>query len=248
MNMQYFFEVFGALPRQGPGCKEGTLRALGMLKDLPAQPKVLDIGCGSGMQTLILAQELKTKILAIDNYRPLLDRLDSAAAREGLDIETRELSMMEMPFAEESFDLLWAEGSIFIIGLARGLKEFRSFLRPGGYLAFTELCWFESDPPAEIRAFFDKIYPHIKMAEEVRRMAVAAGYSVVESFNLPDSAWWNYYYMPMIERVKELKVKNAGVAEAEEVYAYCETEIEMFRRHSKSYGYTFFVLQKPAGK
>jgi methylase of polypeptide subunit release factors len=65
------------------------------LKDLPTKPKVLDIGCGSGMQTQILAQALKTKILAIDNHRPLLDHLDRAAARKGLDIETRELSMID---------------------------------------------------------------------------------------------------------------------------------------------------------
>jgi len=48
----------------------------------------------------------------------------------------------------------------------------------------------------------------------------------------------------MLERLKGLQVKNAGVAEAEAVYADCEAEAEMFRRHSKSYGYTFFVLQK----
>lgn len=40
--------------------------------------------------------------------------------------------MLDMPFDAESFDLLWAEGSIFIIGLARGLKNFRACLKPGG--------------------------------------------------------------------------------------------------------------------
>lgn len=244
MTMEYFYELFTDLPRQGPGCQEATLRALSLLEDLPSKPTVLDIGCGAGMQTQILAQELKTRILAIDNHRPLLDRLDRAAAEKGLDIETRELSMVDMPFDEESFDLLWAEGSIFIIGLARGLKEFRTYLKQGGYLAFTELCWFVSEPPPEAKAFFDNVYPDMRTADEVRRMASGSGYRVVGSFDLPDSAWWDDYYMPMAERMGELKVKNAGVAEAESVYAACETEIETFRRHSKSYGYTFFVLQK----
>lgn len=242
--MEYFYELFTDLPRQGPGCREATLRALGLLKDLPAKPGVLDIGCGCGMQTLILARQLKTKIVAIDNHRPLLDRLDEAAARSGLEIETRELSMIDMPFDEESFDLLWAEGSIFIIGLERGLKEFRSYLRPGGYLAFTELCWFVDDPPTEVRTYFDSVYPEIRPADEVRRMAAASGYRMIESFNLPDSAWWDDYYTPMLQRMDELEVRNAGVAEAEAVYAHCRAEIEMFRQHSKSYGYTFFVLQR----
>jgi DNA-binding transcriptional MerR regulator/cyclopropane fatty-acyl-phospholipid synthase-like methyltransferase len=245
MKMKYFFEVFEDLPRQGPGCREATLKALGLLADLPATPKVLDIGCGCGMQTLILAEELKTRILAIDNHRPMLDRLERTAAREGLDIETRELSMIDMPLARESFDLLWAEGSIFIIGLARGLADFRTYLKPGGYLAFTEMCWFESEPPAEIKAYFDSVYPDIKSVEEVRQMAADSGYAAIENFNLPDSAWWEDYYTPMLARIAELKSRNAGLAEAEAVYAECETEVEMFRRHSKSYGYTFFVLRKP---
>jgi SAM-dependent methyltransferase len=174
----------------------------------------------------------------------MLNHLGRAAARNGLDIETRELSMIDMPFAEESFDLLWAEGSIFIIGLARGLKDFRTCLKPGGYLAFTEMCWFVSDPPAEVKAFFDNVYPDIRPVDEVRRMAEDGGYEVIETFNLPDSAWWDDYYTPMLGRMRELKIKNAGVAEAEAVYAECEIEAEMFRRHSASYGYTFFVLQK----
>ena len=244
MTMKYFFEVFEDLPRQGPGCRAATLRALSRLKDLPEKPAVLDIGCGCGMQTQILAQELRTKILAIDNHRPMLDHLDRATEWSGLEIETRELSMIDMPFDEQSFDLLWCEGSIFIIGLERGLKDFRAYLKPGGYLAFTEMCWFTDQPAAEAQAFFDKVYPDIRPVDAVRTMAVAAGYRLIEDFNLPDSAWWDDYYTPMLERVKALKVKNAGIAEAEAVYAQCEAEAEIFRRYSEHYGYTFFVLQK----
>jgi DNA-binding transcriptional MerR regulator/SAM-dependent methyltransferase len=244
MAMEYFYELFEKLPRQGPGCSDATKRALGLLTDLSNNPRVLDIGCGSGLQTQILAQELETKIIAIDNHRPVLDNLDRAAAQKGLEIETLEMSMIDMPFDEESFDLIWSEGSIFIIGLARGLKDFRMYLKSGGYLAFTEMCWFVSDPPAEARAYFDRVYPDIRTVDDVCLMASDTGYKVIESFNLPDSAWWDDYYTPMLERMKELKIKNAGAAEAEAVYAECEVEAEMFRRYSKSYGYAFFVLQK----
>jgi SAM-dependent methyltransferase len=149
-----------------------------------------------------------------------------------------------MPFAQESFDLLWAEGSIFIIGLLRGLRDFVHYLKPGGYLAFTELCWFVDDPPVEVKAFFADAYPDMKTIPEVCQMAADSGYRVIDRFNLPDSAWWDDYYTPMLERIKELKLHYAGIAEAEEVYARCEAEIDMFRRNSTCYGYTFFVLRK----
>jgi hypothetical protein len=106
------------------------------------------------------------------------------------------------------------------------------------------LCWFVDEPPVEVKAFFADAYPDMKITREVSRMAVDSGYRVIDSFNLPDSAWWDDYYTPMLERLRELKRHNAGIAEAEEVYARCEAEIDMFRRHSTCYGYTFFVLKK----
>ena len=247
MRMEYFFELFENLPRQGPGCRDATLRALHSitaLRRLPPDPAVLDIGCGCGMQTQILAKELQTKITAIDNHKPVLDRLDRVAQEKNLEIETREMSMIDMPFADENFDLLWSEGSIFIVGLVRGLTDFKRFLKPGGYLAFTEMCWFSDAAPAGIRAYFDTVYPDIRTADEVCRMATDTGYTVIDRFNLPDSAWWDDYYTPMLARMKELKIKNAGIPEAEAVYDDCETEVEMFRQYSNYYGYVFFVLQK----
>ena len=244
VSMRYFFELFEGLPRQGPGCREATLNALELLT-LPSAPRVLDIGCGSGMQTQILAKELKTQVLAIDNHRPVLERLERAALAQGLPILTREMSMIDMPFDEASFDLLWAEGSIFIIGLERGLKDFFTYLKPGGYLAFTEMCWTADDHPVEAQDYFDSVYPDIRGVDQVRELARDAGYTVIGDFKLPDSAWWDDYYTPMLSRIEILRSKNAGVAEAEAVYANLERESHMHRQYGASYGYVFFVLQKP---
>ena len=247
MSMHYFFEVFEDLPRQGPGCREATLQALRLLTELPPHPRVLDVGCGCGVQTQILAEELKTPIIAIDNHRPVLDRLESAAQRKELPIEVRELSMIDMPFDAASFDLLWAEGSIFVIGLERGLRDFNRYLKSGGYLAFTEMCWFSggvADHPAEAVAYFDRIYPDIRSIEGVRELAAQAGYRLVGDFNLPAEAWWDDYYTPMLARIETLRRRNAGIAEAEAVYTHLEEEAEMHRKYAADYGYTFFVLQK----
>ncbi|MCG8334649.1 MAG: MerR family transcriptional regulator [Proteobacteria bacterium] len=244
IGMKYFYEVFVDLPRQGPGTNESTLKALGFLSDLPAQPKVLDIGCGSGMPTMILAEELKTNILAIDNHKPMLERLDKNAKKKGLSIETRELSMMNLPFDTNSFDLLWSEGAMFIIGLARGLKEFFAYLKPGGYLVFTEMCLLKKNSPVELQTFFNNVYPDIKTADAVKSLVKENDYKLVSHFKLPDQAWWNDYYTPMLDRIKELKTKNAGVREAEAVYENCLAEIDMHRRYSDYYGYIFFITQK----
>jgi hypothetical protein len=45
---RYFYEIYEALPRQGPGDRESTLQALGLLPTLTREQRNLDIGCGAG--------------------------------------------------------------------------------------------------------------------------------------------------------------------------------------------------------
>ncbi|TET24313.1 MAG: SAM-dependent methyltransferase, partial [Candidatus Bathyarchaeum sp.] len=45
-----------ALPRECPGDNESTRKAYLMLEGLPENSRILDIGCGPGMQTIELAK------------------------------------------------------------------------------------------------------------------------------------------------------------------------------------------------
>lgn len=102
---QFFYEIFDAsLPRQGPGDDASTLRALRTLLKLrgevqsssqPAPVRILDIGCGSGAQTLQLARHIDGTIVALDNHRPFLDELESRARAEGL-LDKIELHLKDM--------------------------------------------------------------------------------------------------------------------------------------------------------
>jgi len=51
-----FRELTEGLPRQGPGSSEATLRALRMVDGLSSRPRILDVGCGPGAQTIDLAR------------------------------------------------------------------------------------------------------------------------------------------------------------------------------------------------
>ena len=46
--------------------------------------------------------------------------------------------MDQLPFHREELDLIWSEGAIYNIGFERGLKEWKEFLKPGGYVAISE--------------------------------------------------------------------------------------------------------------
>ena len=78
------FRLYADLPRQGPGSDAVTLDIMRRLPPLPTGARVLDLGCGSGRQTLVLARELGVPVIAVDLYREFLDRLERAAAEQGL--------------------------------------------------------------------------------------------------------------------------------------------------------------------
>jgi len=150
-----FWQVHSDNPREGPGSDESTARAFALLGTLPARPRILDIGCGPGAQTLCLAGLCDGTITAIDTHRPFLDRLDQEIERRGLSarVTVREANMADLPFRDGAFDVIWAEGSLCFLGVERALRAWRRLLADGGALAFTEVSWLKPDVPAEVRDY-----------------------------------------------------------------------------------------------
>jgi ubiquinone/menaquinone biosynthesis C-methylase UbiE len=104
----FFFEVYGSLPRAGPGDDASTRRAYRMMTGLPENPQIVDIGCGPGKQTLELARLSRGRIVALDNHQPFLDKVSQDAGAIGLGryIETLNQDMNTMDFGPGSFDLI----------------------------------------------------------------------------------------------------------------------------------------------
>lgn len=250
MDEGFFFTVFKGLPRQGPGLDEYTARAFHMIPDLPKDARILDIGCGSGMQTIALARLCAGATLtATDIHQPFLDDVDERARKAGLGgrITTVRASMDDLPFPAESFDLIWAEGSSFVMGFGKALSSWKRFLKAGGYLALSDLVWFTRTPTQECRQFFAKEYPAMVHEEEAQGMIRDAGYTILGTIRLPDSAWWDHYYLPLGRRVEMLKTQYPDDREVQSLLSSFEKEIEVFRTHSREYGYSFFVARKGDG-
>jgi len=244
--MELIYEIFSQVPQQGPGDRDSTRRAWTALKDLPSSPHILDIGCGAGRQTIDLAQLTIGTITALDNYQPFLDTLAQKARQETLKarIETVQSSMMSLPFPKETFDLIWSEGAIYIIGFEKGLTQWRDFLKPGGFLAVTEVTWLRTDPPDDLARFWVEEYPAMKTQEENLEVARSLGYRAVDWFVLPELAWWDSFYTPLRKILDTLRPDYQSEAEAIQFFDMLQSEIDMFRKYHDWYGYVFYVLRK----
>ncbi len=242
--MNIFWEIHYGLPREAPGDVEATVRALRLMRDLPATPHILDLGCGPGGQTITLARNSDALITAVDTRQEFLDELCRRAAQAGVSerIHPVQASMMDLHF-DESFDAIWSEGAIYIMGFEQGLRAWRSLLKPGGYIAVTELSWLKPDPPQEVRDFWGEGYPGMESIEGNLQRIQAAGCTLIDHFTLPESAWWEPYYNPMAARVAELRGKYRGDPAAQQALDTELTEIEMYRKYSAWYGYVFYVVR-----
>lgn len=243
-----FFEVYESLPRQGPGSRACAARALGLCRDLPRSPVVLDLGCGVGGQTLQLAGFLESaSITAIDAHAPSIERLRAASAKQGLVARVSAFvgDMDDLRLPHESFDLVWSEGALYNLGLHRALRVCWDLLRPGGYLAFTDAVWRKEDRPAEVRAGFEVDYPTMGSVGDDLAAIGESGFELVGHFTLPDEAWWDDFYAPMEERIRELREAYRGDSEALAVLDALAEEPAVHRRHGDCYAYEFFVVRRP---
>jgi SAM-dependent methyltransferase len=244
--MNPFFDIHKDIPREGPGGHASMLNALSTMKDLPPHPTILDVGCGPGKQTIALAQETAGHITAIDTHQPFLERLERRAQEAGVidQIRTVNMSMSALEFPEESFDLIWAEGAIYVMGFEQGFHAWRNLVRIGGYVAVTECSWLKPDPPDECRRFWNDGYPGMASVESNVQSIQEAGYDLAAHFVLPEADWWDEYYTPIEKRIALLREQCKDNPEAVALLNASQTEIDIRRKYPAWYGYVFYVARR----
>lgn len=241
------FTVHRGLPREGPGNRESTARALALITDLPEKPEVLDIGCGPGMQTVDLAELLPAaQIQAVDAHGPFLAdgrrKAEASGCADRIRFSVGDMRALE--FEPGTFDLLWCEGAAYFMGIAEALEAWRPLLKTHGSIAFTEAVWLTKDPPQTLAGWWQAHYPAMGDIQATLDKVTNAGYELLGDFVLPVAAWWDDYYKPMEARIAALRVELEGEQTALAALEEHQREIDYYRRWSEHYGYLFVIAVK----
>ncbi len=245
----YFIELFSSLPRQGPGNPACTLRALAAARPhLPERPVVLDLGCGSGSSTRVLAAELDATIFAVDREPLAIERLRAEApdiGRSTVSPVIADFGLLPAGLPEDAVpaDLIWSEGAAYNLTFEGALKAWAPLLREGGVLALSECCWLSSDRDADAVQLFEAEYPSMLSSEALDRRAAELGWELLDAFDLPDEAWWQAFYEPMQRRSAELRTRWTE-SPGKDVLDGAEAEFDLWKRTKSCWGYRFLVLRK----
>ena len=161
-------------------------KACNYLVDL-VQPKPhwhgLDVATGAGHTALTFAPLVK-HITACDLTAPmLLQTAELAAAQKVVNIETRLADAEQLPFDDDSFDLLTCRLAFHhFADPARALSEFARVLKPGGTLGFTDNFTVEDAEAADYynryEQFRDPSHYQVYSLSELEKMMADAGFSM----------------------------------------------------------------------
>lgn len=239
--MTDFMTVFQRLERWGPSSDADSLKALSTLPTIPT--KIIDIGCGKGFSTRLLAQHTKAQIVAVDNEQSALDELDERLTKQGLGdrVTLSCTSMTDLPFTSKSFDCIWSEAATYIMGVEQALTQWRKLLTDSGYMVISDLIWLTDNPSQEAVAFWASEYPDMQTIEKRLGQMRQADFAVIDHFTLSEQAWHDYY-QPLKAQVADVKASMPSSNAIIDI----EREIAIYERYLGEFGYQMFVLRKGA--
>lgn len=241
--LDLLLEAHIGLDRQGPGSPEAVRQALRFLDAPERFERIADLGCGSGGQTLLLAEQLPGTIIGLDMFPAFADKLNERAKSRGLQARVKGVvgNMESLPFEKASLDLIWSEGAIDNIGFEKGLRHWREFLKPGGYVAVTCPSWLTDEHPAAVEQFWADAGSGLDPIEQNVAAMQRCGYAFVAAFALPEACWTENYFTPRARAIEHLVEKYGGCGTVNAYAALNRQEVELYLQYRKHYGYVFYI-------
>jgi len=202
-------------------CRKGLLKylskALTMLP-IPKEPKILDVGCGTGVPTLLLTEKFKGHITATDTDTISLNRLKKKIVELNLTDRISVMSCSLFDIEKSQFDLIIAEGLLNVVSFQKGFLRMLKLLKRNRFLI---------------------IHDEYRNQNEKIKFIERNNCKLLDSFVLNEQIWWNDYYKCLEEEISSESNKRLL-----KLFKPDMQEIDAFRKDSSQFKSVYFVIEK----
>lgn len=204
-------------------CRKGLLKYLEEVFSLipkTERPKILDIGCGTGVPTLWLAENQNGIITAVDTDKNSLEWLQEKILNKNLSSQVTilNISFFDLKSSPDYFDIILAEGSLNVIGFEQGFSRAIGMLRNDGYFII-------HDEYRDREKKYDFISKnHCKL---------------IDTLFLDEDVWWNDYYRQLETEINAIKIRQTR-----DLFMSDLKEIELYKSDPAPFKSIYYIVQK----
>ena len=204
-------------------CRTGLIKYLQKaISIIPVidNPKILDIGCGTGVPTLWLSESFSGSIIAIDPDNDSLDWLQQKANNRNLGgrLTTLNISFFDFKTDPDYFDLILSEGFLNIVGFEIGFPKVIEILKRKRHFII-----------------HDEFKDHDKKCDFIRNKNCR----IVDTLYLDENIWWNDYY-----RKLETEINNKDTYQIHNLFKSDIKEIEYYKADSSLFRSIYYIIEK----
>jgi cyclopropane fatty-acyl-phospholipid synthase-like methyltransferase len=177
-----------------------TIKAFSLILKID-NPVILDIGCGTGVPTLALAENFNGIIYAVDSDKSSLNRLQEKVNKLKYNDRIKIIYAVinENYLFNINFDIILAEGFLNVIGFEKGFPILVKHIKSKGYLII-----------------------HDELKNEAQKKEIFKNYNLklIDSFRLNENAWWDDYYSCLETKIKAINEDSLFHNEISEINDY----------------------------
>ena len=203
-------------------CRAGLLNYLAEAVSLLPEannPRILDIGCGTGIPTIWLAEKYGGTITAIDTDNDALNWLKEKIIKKGLinQITVKSISFYDLKQKSCFFDIILAEGFLNVIGFEVGFVKLIGMLKEGGYFII-----------------HDEFKNHKMKCEFIKTQKC----ELIGTVFMDESIWWNHYYRQLEEEISTLTISQINYQFEPEM-----KEIELYKLDPTPFQSIYYIIK-----
>jgi len=188
-------------------------------------PRILDIGCGTGVPTLELAMLSNGEIDALDIDPQALKQLDAKLHQAGWTNRIRIInrSIAAIDFPDDRYDIVWSEGAVYAMGFKAMLKMVLRLLKRHGFLV---------------------LHDEKKDKKEKMGLISSSGFRLIGHFGLSEKCWWEEYYVPLERLISRYREEFHDDPQLSKLLDRDQAEIDLCRTGKRSFESFFVIMQK----